>query len=130
MKMNNKDIAIIVLSVLLVVTLAVLIYLITRGHSTLPVGYGGGQYDHTMLPNVIFNEYYSYRNTKGAKEVDKLRAKHDAELDVIYERTKRIMDEGPSIMDYIKAPFRETPDDAKHRHAIELSKLQQKTQGW
>ena len=128
--MDNKDIAIIVLSVLLVVTLAVLIYLIIKGRRRIPVVYGGGQYDNYMIPNEIASQYYNYRNTQGASEVDKLRIKQNAEMDAIYRRTTRIMEDGPSFVDLISSPFRELPDDAKNRHAIELMKLQQKTQGF
>ena len=130
MKMNNKDIAIIVLSVLLAVTLAVLIYLIIKGRSTIPVGYGGGQqYDNSILPNDIYIPYKNYIKTQGADEIHNLRAKHQAYLNSIRERDLRIMNEGPSIMDWIKAPFSESFDDAAQRQAVELSTLQQKTQG-
>lgn len=129
--MDNKDIAIIVLSVLLTVTLAVLIYLITtKGRSTIPVGYGGGQYGHDMLPNEISPQYYAYRNTQGANIVDNLKYKHATQLSSMYERDRRIMNEGPSVWDYLSSPFRETTEDAKQRQAVELIKLQQKTQGW
>ena len=128
--MDNKDIAIIVLSVLLIVTLAVLIYLITQRRSTIPVGYGGGQYGPDMLPTEIANQHYAYRNTHGARQVDNLKVKHEAHLNSIRQRDLRIMENGPSFMDMVRSPFNESLDDAAQRQYTELSKLQQKTQGW
>ncbi len=121
--MDNKDIVIIVLSVLLVVTLAVLIYLITQRRS--PVGYGGGQYGPGYLPNEIAPEYHTYRNTQGARQVDALKAKHEVYLNSILQRDLRIMKNGPSLMDIVHSPFNESLDDAAQRQYTELSTLQQ-----
>jgi hypothetical protein len=127
--MDNKDIAIIVLSVLLAVTLAVLIYLIAKGRNTLPVEYGAGQYGPDLLPNEIYSQHYNYRKTQGATQVDNLRAKHAAYLNSIRERDTRIRNYGPSFMDLLKSPFNESYDDATQRQFTELSKLQHATHG-
>ena len=125
--MDNKDIAIIVLSVLLTVTLAVLIYLITQRRS--PVGYGGGQYGPDYLPAEIAPQHYNYRNTQGARQVDALKAKHSLYLNSIRQRDLRIMENGPSLMDMVRSPFNESFDDAALRQHTELSNLQQQTHG-
>ena len=118
--MDNKDIAITVLAILNVVTIAVLIYLMaTRNRNT-----AGGQYGPEYLPDILRRNNAAYYNDA----MHQLTMRHEREKDDITARYRRRVDpnEQPTWWDIMVGPFAEGIDEAAGRHFREVNELNQK----
>lgn len=113
--MDRKDIAIIVLSVLLLVTISVLAYLIaTRGQMEMMTPYLPNEIARS---NIRFHEY---------PEVIKMQARHTKEINDAQEKLKRIRTKKTTLWDNLMSPFAETVDEIGSRHVAESNQLYSK----
>ena len=116
--MDNKDIAIIVLAILNVVTIAVLIYLMaTRNRTT-----AGGQLGHGLLPLHLQRSNAEYYN----EHMHKLNMRHQKEQREIQDRTTRRINGTQTLWDIMSDPFTEDIDAAAMRQGREQNELMQK----
>jgi len=123
MKMDNKDIAITVLAILNVVTIAVLIYLMaTRNRNT--AGGQFGPFGPGYLPDILRRNNAAYYNDA----MHQLTMRHEREKDDITARYRRRVDpnEQPTWWDIMVGPFAEGIDEAAGRQFREVNELNQK----